>query len=437
MTGSLVVPSGLTPGLHSITVIEGTLAAGSISSSFNVFVPGASGSTGTLPSGNVGPNTSATITGSTGWDPNSSSVFTGTWVAPVGCAATASEPATSLTPSPAHPTDLAGTESFTVNTSDIPNNVFSDPTCVPGAWTLHVDQTVGATTVASADFTPINLVDLTATCSIASTGSCLVQQGLGQVVIGTNLTVTEYAATQGIGAPGQNPSAILVNLSPVTLGPGVFQAGQGELNTVEVNDSRGTLSGWNVTGILESDFIGPNVGNDNTIPADYLTWNPTVSLTYPGNLQAGVVPNGTVSPPTYAPDACAAGSAATGTNSNITCPTVNDNAGGNNPAGALNSGGLTSAGPLNGNTQEPWPNTNAEGPSGLIYEATAGPIANLGTSDSGAADFGSQPAQVLCAAASGGGGGAFNCDASLSLAVPPYVAAGHYTATMDLLTTAT
>ena len=170
------------------------------------------------------------------------------------------------------------------------------------------------------------------------------QQGLGQVVNGTNLTVTEYAATQGIGAPGQNPSAILVNLSPVTLGPGVFQAGQGELNTVEVNDSRGTLSGWNVTGILESDFIGPNVGNDNTIPADYLTWNPSVSLTYPGNLQAGVVPNGTVSPPTYGPDACAAGSAATGTNSNITCPTVNDNAGANNNAGALNSGGLTSAG---------------------------------------------------------------------------------------------
>ena len=116
---------------------------------------------------------------------------------------------------------------------------------------------------------------------------------------------------------------------------------------------------------------------------------------------------------------------------------MNDNAGNNNPAGALNSGGLTSAGPLNGNTQEPWPSTNAEGPSGLIGEATAGPIANLGTSDAGAPDFGSQPAQVLCAAASGGGGGAFNCDASLSLAVPPYVAAGHYTATMDLLTTAT
>jgi hypothetical protein len=205
------------------------------------------------------------------------------------------------------------------------------------------------------------------------------------------------------------------------------------LNTVEVNDSRGTLSGWTVTGILESDFIGPAVGNDNTIPADYLTWNPSVSLTFPGNLAAGVVPYGTVSPPVYAPDACAAGSASTGTNTNIKCPTVNDNAGANNPAGQTNG----TVAPENHATDPTWPSAGAEGPSGLLNEVEAGPIANLGTSDSGAPDFGTQPAQVLCEAASGGGGGAFNCDASLSLAVPPYVAAGHYTATMDILTTAT
>ena len=331
-----------------------------------------------------------------------------------------------------------GTETFTVNTSDLSNAIFNNTLCVPGSWTIDVTQKVGATTVATAVLGPLSVVDLTATCNIASVGSCLVQQGIGQQVNGTDLTVTEYAATSGIGAPGQNPSAILVNLSPVTLGPGVFQAGQGELNTVEVNDSRGTLSGWTVTGILESDFIGPNVGNDNTIPADYLTWNPSVSLTYPGNLAAGVVPSGTVSPPVYGPDACAAGSAATGTNSNILCPTVNDNAGSNNPSGNAATGQVGGSTPPSNHAGDPnWPSTGAEGPSGLLYEAQAGPIANLGTSDSGAADFGSQPAQVLCEAASGGGGGAFNCDASLSLAVPPYVAAGHYTATMDLLTTAT
>ena len=435
MSGGLTIPSGLTPGYHTVTVVEGTLEAGSISSSFSIFVPGATPTNGTIPVGNIGPNTGVTITGSTGWDPDSTSVFTGTWEAPAGCSVT-SEPATSLTATPPYPTDIAGTESFHANTSDIPGSVFSDPTCVPGAWTLDVTQTVSdPTEVASASFGPLNLVDLTSTCSIASTGTCLVQQGISQVVTGTDLTVTEYAATEGIGAPGQNPSAILVNLSPVTLGPGVFQSGQGELNTVEVNDSRGTLSGWTVTGVLETDFIGPAVGNDNTIPADYLTWNPSVSLTFPGNLQAGVVPDGTVSPPVYAPDACAAGSAATGTNSNIKCPTVNDNAGSSNTPGLSQIGGDTA--PSNHATTPLWPATNAEGPSGLLYEAQAGPVANLGTSDSGAADFGSQPAQVLCQAPPGGGGGAFNCDASLSLAVPPYVAAGTYSATMDLLTTAT
>jgi hypothetical protein len=260
-----------------------------------------------------------------------------------------------------------------------------------------------------------------------------VQQGIGQVVTGTNLTVTEYAATSGIGAPGQNPSAILVNLSPVTLGPGVFQAGQGMLNTVEVNDSRGSLSGWTVTGILESDFIGPSIGNDNVIPADYLTWNPSVSLTFPGDLAAGVVPYGTVSPPVYGPDACAAGSHATGTNTNIICPTVNDNAGSANPAGVTNN----TVAPENHATDPLWPASPAEGPSGLLYEVEAGPIANLGTTNTSAPDYGTQPAQVLCEAPTGGGGGAFNCDASLSLAVPPYVAAGSYTATMDILTTAT
>lgn len=430
LSGGTVLPSGLAPGVHSLTVAEGTLEAGSLTATTTFFVPGGTATGGSGPSGNVGPNTSATFSGSTGWAPVAST-FTGSWVPPAGCLV-GDQPATSLVA-----VGSGGTEAFTVNTSDLSNAIFTNPLCVPGAWTIDITQDVGGNPVATATLGPLSVVDLTATCNIATVGSCLVQQGIGQVVNGTDLTVTEYAATEGIGAPGQNPSAILVNLSPVTLGPGVFQAGQGELNTVEVNDSRGTLSGWNVTGILESDFIGPAVGNDNIIPADYLTWNPTVSLTYPGNLQAGVVPNGTVSPPTYGPDACAAGSAATGTNSNITCPVVNDNAGSNNPAGALNSGGLTSGGPLNGNTQEPWPTTGAEGPSGLISEATAGPIANLGTSDSGAPDFGSQPAQVLCAAGTGGGGGAFNCDASLSLAVPPYVAAGSYTATMDLLTTAT
>jgi len=441
LSGGIVLPKGLTPGVHSLTVAEGTLEAGSLTATTTFFVPGATGSAGSVPPGNVGPNTSATFSGSSGWAPVAST-FTGVWVPPAGCLA-GNQPATSLSE-----VGSGGTEAFTVNTSDLSNAIFTNALCVPGSWTIDITQKVGATTVATAVLGPLSVVDLTATCNIAHVGSCLVQQGIGQVVTGTDLTVTEYAATEGIGAPGQNPSAILVNLSPVTLGPGVFQAGQGELNTVEVNDSRGTLSGWTVTGILESDFVGPAIGNDNTIPADYLTWNPSVSLTYPGNVQAGVVPYGTVAPPVYGPDACAAGSAATGTNSNIKCPTLGnigdgigasqDNAGANNPSGNATTGqvGGTTA-PENHAGDPTWPTTNAEGPSGLIYEAQAGPIANLGTSGLGLPDTGTEPAQVLCEAGTGGGGGAFNCDASLSLAVPPYVAAGTYTATMDLLTTAT
>jgi len=393
-------------------------------------VPGGSASGGSAPGGNLGPNTGVTFSGSTGWDPTGGT-YTGEWIAPVGCVE-GNQPATSLSEA-----GSGGTEAFTVNTSDLSGATFADSTCIPGSWTVEITETVAGNPVATATLGPLSLVDLTAVCSIATTGTCLVQQGIGQQVIGTDLTVTEYAATSGIGAPGQNPSAILVNLSSVTLGPGVFQAGQGMLNTVEVNDSRGSLSGWTVTGILESDFIGPAIGNDNTIPADYLTWNPSVSLTFPGNLNAGVVPFGTVSPPVYGPDACVAGQPDGGTNSNILCPTLTgpsaDNATGANPAGSTNN----TTTPENHANDPAWPVTNAEGPSGLLYEVQAGPIANLGTSNTGDADFGTQPAQVLCEAASGGGGGAFNCDASLSLAVPPYVAAGHYTATMDILTTAT
>ncbi len=42
---------------------------------------------------------------------------------------------------------------------------------------------------------------------------------------------------------------------------------------------------------------------------------------------------------------------------------------------------------------------------------------------------------ILCQAPAGGGGGGFDCDAALSLAVPPYVAAGTYTAVMNIVVT--
>ena len=69
---------------------------------------------------------------------------------------------------------------------------------------------------------------------------------------------------------------------------GQFDQSVGQFNTVTVQDDRGTLSGWTVTGQLESNFnrqggnLGPAV--DNVIPADFLTWEPDVALTTPGCL---------------------------------------------------------------------------------------------------------------------------------------------------------
>ena len=433
----VVLPKGLTPGPHYLTVTEGTLEATQITATTQFFVPGGSASTKTVPAGKVGPGTGFTLT-SKGWANDSTTSWTVKWVPPVGCNGTAEITATSFTPTPAYPAGPTGAESFHVSSSDIPKALFTTTNCVPAAWKIHVIQQVTDPTPAvTGTFGPITLVNLTSSCTIVTTGSCLVQQAISQKVTGTKLTVTEYQATTLHGLGGTNPSAILVNLSKVTLGPGVFQAGQGVLNTVVVNDSRGTLGGWSTTGEMETIFLGTNIGRDHTIPADYLTWNPSVSLTYPGNLKAGVAghPGGLPSPTPYGPDACPKGAASGGTNSNVKCPSnVNDSAGSANPAGKTN---LTTT--ANHPHETTWPSATAEGPSGLLTEVKAGPIANLDSvTGSGYETQGVNGPQVLCKTkAHGEGGGSFNCTASLSLAVPPYVAAGTYQAKMDIITTAT
>ncbi len=73
-------------------------------------------------------------------------------------------------------------------------------------------------------------------------------------------------------------------------------------------------------------------------------------------------------------------------------------------------------------TWAPAPVTGAAGES--LLGITAGPPATLSTTTPTA----------LCDAAPGSGGGSYSCSASLSLAVPPYVAAGSYSATMVIIT---
>ena len=196
---------------------------------------------------------------------------------------------------------------------------------------------------------------------------------------------------------------------------GQFDQALGVLNTVTVQDDRGTLSGWNVTGQMESNFTnqtsngGPAV--DNVIPADFLTWDPGVMLSTPGSLP--------------------------GNNANTPgCPDQNPV-----PAGA--------------------PLPACTGPSGTpALEGSGGVVPTTGTrtpengtgvgvtNDSVPAEvFAGSPntlnnlqgsADVLCgtnetlAGGAAGGGGSFDCSAGLSLAVPPYVGQGDYRSVMDI-----
>ena len=220
-------------------------------------------------------------------------------------------------------------------------------------------------------------------------GNCLTIETLSVPVTGSNISITDASQS--------------VTLSGVTLG-GEFQNSTGNLQTVNVNDSRGTLTGWTVTGQMEGDFTNLYpTGNvpDNWIPADFLTWAPWVGLSTPGNIPADNT-NTIFCPGTgcVGPSGLAA---AAGT------PTVV--VGGTLPAGLNGTGAGTG------------------GVSSTPAEVYYGPTAVLNNYNTGG------QAKVLCEAPTGGGGGEFTCGAYLSLAVPPYVAAGTYTATMDIIVT--
>ena len=206
-------------------------------------------------------------------------------------------------------------------------------------------------------------------------------------------------------------------LSPVTLGIGTgtnnqqLDQAQGLLNTVVVSDDRGTLGGWDVTGQLGGNFtntasVGPTA--DNVIPADFLTWQPAVALETAGSLPANNAnlpgcPTQTPPRPGY--------------------PSCTGPSGLPVPLSGTNQGTAGSAG-VNGT------GAGTGGVSSTPAEVTAGPTAVLNNPAGNAA--------ALCQTASGtspGGGGGFLCEAGLSLAIPPYVAAGTYTATMNIVVT--
>jgi len=219
-------------------------------------------------------------------------------------------------------------------TSGLSGNI----TAYVAASQTAVSGAVPATLSASA---PLTLEPVTAICTVSGTGSCPVDQELAAQVLGSVLSAVDTQT-------GSNPAPVNVAMSSVTLN-GQYATSTGVLNTVQVTDARGTLSGWTVTAQLESDFsnAAPS-GNstDNTIPAGNLSWVPSVTAV-----------------------------------------------------------------------------------TGTAGQASAGPSATFTVPPA--------PAVTLCAAPAGGGGGTFDCNASLSLAVPPYVAAGTYQAVMDIVLTGT
>jgi hypothetical protein len=301
-----------------------------------------------------------------------------------------------------------------------------------------VASTTGLTalTAPTSGLSPENPLTITRGASVGSytnppptaTLGCDPKQQIDVNVLGSYLYIWETAT-------GANPDAAHVNLSPVELGldlnssaeggnlpacspfagtcspavnNGQFDQALGQLNTVTVQDDRGTLSGWTVTGQMESNFNnqapkGPAV--DNVIPADFLTWSPAVALSTPGSLPANNA--NTPGCPDQTPVPTGSGlPACTG------------------PSGTPAAGNATGGAAVNG--------TGATGVTGdsVPAEVFAGSPETLNNL-AGSAD-------VLCATSlslaggAAGGGGSFQCSAGLLMAVPPYVASGDYRSVMDI-----
>ena len=260
----------------------------------------------------------------------------------------------------------------------------------PITLTLTATDSVAPPNSASTSVTVNPYQTFATTCQIgqAPHSTCTINQLIQAPVVGTSLTISETTT-------GANQSQ--VTLSTVTLGIGSgdnqtqFANATGVLNHVLVQDDRGTLGGLDVTGQLASNFnnvgtqVGPSV--DNVIPADFLTWTPAVALATPGSLPGDN-----------------AGS--------VGCPS-------NSSGSCVGPSGL----PVGGNgTGSPVPSTSTPA------EVSAGAQAVLNNSEPAGV------AKELCGTnAAVGGGGGFVCSAGLSLAIPPYVAAGTYQATLNLV----
>lgn len=346
--GTTTVPSGLAAGSYTVYLCETNGIPGSggtpvsndanvgtdcptpsvsgttwIDASFTFTVEGAPTATASPASGGVG--TTVTVSG-TNFDPSGS---------------TPTVAFTNGTPSPSTGTCAAVTSTGTVSCSI---SVTSADT--QGSNPIVVTQ--GSLT-ATATFT---VTAISTSCSI-DTGSsfttpttCSIQQVLSLTVSGNTtigLTLSEGSAAVTLPALTLNGSNQLVT---------------GSISTVQVNDSRGTLAGWTVTGEFSHDFANATpVGNANDNVIDVSSAGADGQVTVSG-----------VSGFNWVPKVTAVTSRST--------------------------------------------------------EVVAGGTTTTGLSTSSATP--------LCSAAAGGGGGKTNCSAGVNLTVPAWVAAGTYSATLQL-----
>ncbi|MBO0729216.1 MAG: hypothetical protein J2P57_08140, partial [Acidimicrobiaceae bacterium] len=260
LSGSITVPSGVTAGSAPVVVDEpnSTPFTGAVQATAPFTVLGAPAITVAPTSG--GPGVNVAVSGS-GWDPQGG---------PVSLTFASGTPASTGTGTVSASGSLTG--SIAVTTSD-----------TVGSNSITATQTAanGSTLTATAAFT-VTSVSAGPCATSGSPLTCQIGQVISESVQGdpTGLIISEANNT---AACPSNTSATSVTLTPITLNGKAQQAG-GCLNTVTVEDARGTLVGWNTTGQLETDFLGPNVGAnvwDHVIPAQNLTWTPGVSLTFP------------------------------------------------------------------------------------------------------------------------------------------------------------
>jgi hypothetical protein len=248
ITGSVVVPSGLLPGLTPVTLMQLNLTAfpgngafNSVAASNQASILGAPNATATPNNG--GPGTPVQVTG-TGWDPQGS--------APVLAFLT--------------PATVGGTVSSATALVDANGNLS------------------GVITVTSADLQGVNPIAVTQgglNAQASYTVTDVTSQCVGMACT-TNQVLTQQIGQGDLSLMQQSANVALT----VLVLNGAAQHSAGQINAIDVVDDRGSLVGWTVTGTLAGDFVNQSpIGSsaNNLIPASNLAWSPSVGLVSAGS----------------------------------------------------------------------------------------------------------------------------------------------------------